>query len=84
MRDIATGSPFTQALRARKEALYLWGADLAERAADIDARLWEPNYFYARVYRDEIDALRDGIRAWRLEIAWLAIETAREKRRLAA
>ena len=76
--------PDFQALRARKRALYVWGTTLAERVADIEARLWQPNYHFSNVYADEIVNLAAAITAWREEIAWLTIEAAREKRRLAA
>ena len=76
--------PDFQALRARKRALYVWGTILAERVADIEARLWQPNYHFSNVYADEVEDLAAAITAWREEISWLAIEAAREKRRLAA
>ena len=51
-----------------------WRDDLLERVADVDARLWEPNWHFSSVYGDEVDDLIDGVRAWRLAAARVALD----------
>ena len=79
-RDKAADTPSqlkVQALKrftAQLDALCVWKEDLARRIADVDARLWEPNWFYSRVYQDEVDDLADATRAWRLAAARVALD----------
>ena len=61
-------------LTARLDALATWKEDIERRIADVDARLWEPNWFFSRVYQDEIDDLADATRAWRMAAARVVLE----------
>ena len=60
-------------LTAKLDALAVWKEDIERRIADVDARLWEPNWFFCRVYQDEVDDLIDAVRAWRLAAASVAL-----------
>ena len=61
-------------LTARLNALCVWKKDIERRIADVDARLWEPNWFFCRVYQDEVDDLTDAVAAWRLAAAGVVLD----------
>ena len=61
-------------LTAKLDALCVWKEDIQRRIADVDAWLWEPNWFFSRVYQDEIDDLADATRAWRLAAARVVVD----------
>ena len=69
-----TRAPAMSGLRSHADALAVWKEDIDRRIADIDARLWEANWFFCRVYQDEVDALIDATRAWRLAAARVALD----------
>ena len=80
--DLATGAACVNNLRdlrrltARLAFLADWKENIERRIADVDARLWEPNWFFSRVYQDEVDDLTDAIAAWRLAAAGVVLELA--------
>ena len=61
-------------LTSEIDALCVWKKDIEQRIADVDARLWEPNWFFSRVYQDEVDDLAGAVRAWKLAAAGVVLE----------
>jgi hypothetical protein len=65
-------------LLPKLDALCVWKRDIERRIADVDARLWEPNEFFSRVYQDEVDDLADAVAAWRLAAARVVLDLGPE------
>lgn len=54
-------------LVAKLDALVIWRDDLLDRVAVAEEKLHaDGNLYFSRLYPDELDALIDGVRAWRL------------------
>ena len=68
-------------LTAKLDALATWKEDIERRIADVDARLWEPNWFFSRVYQDEIGDLAGAVRAWKLVAAGVVLDNAADDMR---